>query len=298
MKKELIRKAITKTAHRIKTKGLLDTVGLAFHITGGLVDFYLNPFSKKQSKLPLPDYKKIRDDFEKSGLEVIPYVIDVREFSDWLKEAEFPEYYVKSYGDVFIEKALEHYVGAKLLDLKKDDILIDVAAANSPWFEITERIYRCATYALDLTFPPGINGKTIGADATAMPLPDGFATKMALHCAYEMFEGDADIRLLPEAYRVLSKGGKMVIIPLYMHNFYFADSSPLSDRRGLNYQGAERVWRDDGHMLRFSRKYSVGAFLKRIVKNLTGLSLRIYFIENEKEVDSKCYLKLAAVFEK
>jgi hypothetical protein len=112
MKKELIRKAITKTAHRIKTKGLLDTVGLAFHITGGLVDFYLNPFSKKQSKLPLPDYKKIRDDFEKSGLEVIPYVIDVKEFRDWLKEADFPEYYVKSYGDVFIEKALEHYVGA------------------------------------------------------------------------------------------------------------------------------------------------------------------------------------------
>ena len=90
----------------------------------------------------------------------------------------------------------------------------------------------------------------------------------------------------------------MVILPLYMHNFYFADSSPLADRRGLDYQGAERVWRDDGYKVRFSRKYSVKAFLERVVSNLNGLSLKIYYIENEREVDDKCYLKFAAVFEK
>ena len=121
---------------------------------------------------------------------------------------------------------------------------------------------------------------------------------MALHCAYEMFEGDADIRLLPEAQRVLAAGGKMVILPLYMHNLYFADSSPWSDRRGLDYQGAERVWRDDGHRVRFSRKYSVDAFLKRVVSNMGDLKLKIYYIENEKEVSPICYLKFAAVFEK
>ena len=279
-------------------KGLLDTIGLSFHIVAGLIDFYLNPFSKKQSKLPLPDYERIKIDFEKSGLEVVQFSININEFFEWLKEANFPKYYSQSYGDVFIEKALEHYVSAKLLDLQKGDILIDVAAASSPWFEIAERMYGCTAYALDLAFPPGINGKKIGADATNMPLPDGFATKMALHCAYEMFEGDADIRLLPEAYRVLAGGGKMVILPLYMHNFYFADSSPFTDRRDLDYQGAERIWRDDGHRVRFSRKYSVDAFLNRVVSNLSGLNLKIYYFENEKEVSPKCYLKLAALFEK
>lgn len=49
-----------------------------------------------------------------------------------------------------------------------------------------------------------INDKKIGADATKIPLPDGFAMKMALHCTYEMSEGDADIRLLPKAHRVLA----------------------------------------------------------------------------------------------
>lgn len=48
-----------------------------------------------------------------------------------------------------------------------------------------------------------------------------------------------------------------------MHNFYFADSSPITDRRRLDYQGAIRVWRDDGHRVRFSRKYSVVVFIKR-----------------------------------
>ncbi len=293
-----MRKIINKIIRRIRNKGVLDTLHLSLHIAFGLFDFYLNPFSKKMSKLPPPDYYKIKEDFERSGVEIIPYIINVNEFRSWLKDADFPEYYVKAYGTLFIEKALEHYVGAKLLELKKNDILIDVAASNSPWFEISERLYGCTSYALDLVFPPGINGKKIGADATKMPLPDGFATKMALHCAYEMFEGDADIRFLPEAYRVLAKGGKMVILPLYMHNFYFADSSPLSDRRGLDYQGAIRVWRDDGHRVRFSRKYSVEAFKKRVVSNLCGFKLKIYYIENEKEVSPICYLKFAAVFEK
>ena len=197
MKKGIVRKFMNKVYHRRKTRGLLDTINLSFHIAGGLIDFYLNPFSKKQSKLPPPDYERIKMDFEKSGLEVVPYSIDTNEFLEWIEEADFPRDYRSSYGDVFIEKALEYYVGAKLLELNKEDILIDVAAASSPWFEIAERMYGCTAYALDLAFPPGINGKKIGADATNMPLPDGFATKMALYCAYEMFEGDADIRLLP-----------------------------------------------------------------------------------------------------
>lgn len=92
----------------------------------------------------------------------------------------------------------------------------------------------------------------------------------------------------------------MVILPLYMHNFSFVDSSPFTDRRGLDYQGAERVWRDDGHRVRFSRKYSVKAFKERVVNNLSGFSLKIYYIENEKEEDAilNLYLKFAAVFEK
>ena len=174
-------KVLKKFIHRIKEKGIVDTIGLLWNIGTGLIDFYLNPFAKKQSKLTRLDYKKIKERFELSGIEVISYKINVAEFQKWLNEADFPESYRNSYSDVFIEKALENYVGARLLELSKEDILIDVAAGSSPWFEIAERMYGCTAYALDLAFPKGINGKKIGADATNMPLPDGFATKMWLY---------------------------------------------------------------------------------------------------------------------
>ncbi|MBI4651933.1 hypothetical protein HY745_11770 [Candidatus Desantisbacteria bacterium] len=289
---------VSKAIKRIQNKGLMETVKLTSNITCGLMDFYLNPFAKKQSKLPHPDNEKIKSKFESSGLNVISYRINIPEFQKWVNEADFPENYKSSYGSIFIEKALEHYVGAKLLELKNTDMLMDIAASSSSWFEMAEKMYGCTAYALDYTYPKGINGKKIGADATNIPLPDRFATKMVLHCAYEMFEGDADIRLLPEAQRLLVNGGKMLILPLYMNNFYFADSSPRAHRVGLDYQGAERVWRDDGHIVRFSRKYSVEAFLQRIVNNMGNFKLKIYYIENEKEVSPECYLKFAAMFEK
>jgi hypothetical protein len=199
--------------------------------------YYLDHSAKKQSKLPGPNYAKIRNDFESLGLTVIPYEIDVHDFSEWLERVQFPSDYIDSYGEVFTEKALEHYVGALLLQLEQSDTLIDVAACDSPWFEIAERVYGCRGFALDLAFSPGVNGRRIGADATHMPLPDGFATKMALHCAYEMFEGTADIRLLQEARRVLSDNGKMIILPRYMDDFYYVLSSPYTDRRDLDYGG-------------------------------------------------------------
>ncbi len=260
--------------------------------------YYLDHNAKKKSKLPAPDYLTICSDFESLGLTVVPYEIDVRDFSEWLERVQFPSDYVDSYGEAFKEKALEHYVGAVLLQLGQSDTLIDVAAAHSPWYEMVERVYGSRAFALDLKFSPGVNGRRIGADATHMPLPDGFATKMALHCAYEMFEGIADIRLLREASRVLSNNGKMVILPLYIDNFYYVLSSPFTDRRGLDYGGAELVWRDDPYRMRFSRHYSVEAFIKRVVANLNGLKLKIYYIKNATEVSPNIYLKFVALFEK
>jgi SAM-dependent methyltransferase len=250
--------------------------------------------------LAQPDLTNISKDFEALGVKVIQYKIDVDGFNDWLEQVQFPSSYIDSYGGVFVEKALEHYVGASLLQMRSDDMLIDVAAAHSPWYEMARRLYGCDGYALDLVFPSGVHGKKIGADATHMPLPDDFATKITLHCSYEHFEGSADVRLISEAYRILKDGGKMIILPLYMHEFYQALSSPWAGRKGLDYNGAELVWWDyyDAPRCRFARNYSVEAFYERIVTNLNGFTLQIYYIENEKEVSPTCYLKFAALFEK
>ena len=290
---------INRFMDRVGTKGLLDSLGASWSVATGALDYWLNPLAKRQSKIAAQDYERIRSDLVKIGLDVIDYTVNASEFENWLSKADFGQAYRDAYGELFREKAFEHYLGAKLLELGPDDVLIDVAAAKSPWSKMVGELYGCQeSYCLDLAYEPGIHGQEIGADATDTPLPDGFASKMALHCAYETFEGSTDSKLPKEAGRLLRPGGRMVILPLYLHNFYFVDVGPYADRRGLDYQGAQRVWREDIKGLRFSRKYSVEAFAERVMKNLNGLELRIVFIENLSEAVANGYCKFAALFQK
>jgi hypothetical protein len=293
---------LRRIASRIYRQGLIDTIDYSLNIGMGLLDYHLNPRAMKQHHLPDPDYEMIRQEMESAGIEVLPYKINMDDFHRWLKMTSFPHTYKNLYGQLFIEKALEHYLGSIFLELDENDVFLDIAASGSPWAQMAERLYGCNAYALDLIYPAGINGKKIGADATAMPLPDGFATKMALHCAFETFEGDADIRFISEAKRILSKSGAMVILPLYVNNSYLAFSSPEADRRRLDYQGAHRVWyegtRGMKFKIRFFRQYSVESLLDRFIANIAPLSITIYYIENELEVNELCYCKFVALLKR
>ena len=124
---------VAKFIDRSRRKGFADTLGLTWCIATGMLDYKLNPFAKRQNSIPKPDYEKIRADMELAGLDVVPYTVDVGKFRDWLDMADFPKEYVDSYKHLFIEKALEHYLGAEILELNSDDVFIDVAAAGSPW---------------------------------------------------------------------------------------------------------------------------------------------------------------------
>jgi hypothetical protein len=108
---------IAKVVARIRGKSISGIIGATWNIGQGLVDYHLNPSAKRQSKLPKQNYEKIRADMESAGLQVIPYRIDVADFYKWLDKAAFPKRYADSYGPKFVEKALEHYLGAKLLGL-------------------------------------------------------------------------------------------------------------------------------------------------------------------------------------
>jgi len=108
---------ISKVIQRIREKSITGIIGVAWNIGKGLIDYYLNPSTKRQSHLPKPDYGKVCSDMENAGLNVIPYRIDVADFYKWLGKADFPKKYVDSYGPIFMEKALEHYLGTKLLEL-------------------------------------------------------------------------------------------------------------------------------------------------------------------------------------
>jgi ubiquinone/menaquinone biosynthesis C-methylase UbiE len=151
----------------------------------------------------------------------------------------------------------------------------------------------------DLRFNKGLNGNVIGGDASNMPIEDGFATKMALHCSFEHFEHNADIAFIKEATRVLRKGGKLCIIPLYMFNKYAIQTDPaVLPFRGIPFDKDAVLYCAKGWAERHGRFYDVAHFVSRIVKNMQELNLTIFVVQNEKKVDSSCYVKFIALFEK
>jgi hypothetical protein len=137
-------------------------------------------------------HQEIEDELKRCGFRVDELRIDMNGYKDYLERARysrFPRY--SPFGtETFAEKSLEHYLAAVLLDLSKDDVYIDIANANSPTPEIYHELFGCETYRQDLIFPEGIHGRVIGGTAAKMAVADGFASKMALHCSFEHFEGD------------------------------------------------------------------------------------------------------------
>ena len=222
----------------------------------------------------------------KIGIPVEDYTIDVSDFERWLDDFSEIKKHYQNMGDVFIEKCLEHYLVFRHLNICKDDIYLDMAAAGSPWANIlSKRAIR--SYRLDLSYPDGMHGIKIGADAAHTKLPDSFATVLSTQCAYEHFMGDADIRFAREADRILNEGGRYGIVPLYLDDTYFVATSPHCNQKDVTVENeARRVWRDDGYKAPFSRHYSPESFRKRIYSTLPAdrMSAKILYCRNLTDV--------------
>jgi SAM-dependent methyltransferase len=236
------------------------------------------------------------------GIAVEERDVSVEGYHDYLRRADyarFPRYYAGGKAPNFAEKSLEHYVAAQLLALSPGDVYVDVANAHSPVPEIYHDLYGCRTYRQDLLFSAGLHGNVIGGDAGAMPVPDRFATKMALHCSFEHFEGDADSRFIREAARVLAPGGRLCILPLYLYTRYALQTDPATlTLRGLAPDSGAAVYGARGWRERHGRFYDVPHLLSRVRAHMGDLRLTVYAIRNANQVDRSCYLKFAAVFDK
>ena len=248
-------------------------------------------------------HEGLKDRLISTGVPVDSISIDIHDFERWLND--FPEirrHYVKM-GDVFMEKCLEHYLAFKHLNISSGDIYIDIASSGSPWagilnkrgrgktavrgqkFEVRERRKAqkgLRAYRLDLSFPKGINGTDIGADAGDTKLPNGFASVLSLQCAYECFMGDADIDFIKEANRILNENGRYGIAPLYLADIHFVSTSPYCNQAEVIIEPeARKVWRDDEYREPFSRHYSPESFAERIVSMIPcGMVGKILFFKN------------------
>ncbi|MEG5232749.1 glycosyltransferase [Microcoleus sp. AT9b-C3] len=255
---------------------------------------------KKQGSIPANNSDLMSQKLRNLGIEVDDYEINVDEYRQYFIKARYLEDFADYYSFNRVEKSLEHYLATKLLKLDSEDIYIDVASETGTVPKIYAKMFRCKTYTQDLSHPPGLNGDIIGGNAADMPLPNEFATKMALHCSFEHFEDDSDIGFVKEAARVLKPGGAVCILPLYLFDEYSVQSDPVTviSSGGVNFEKDSVIYCLDGFNNRHCRFYDPQHFFDRICRNLNGLKLKIYRIKNAKQVDESCYIQFAAVLEK
>ncbi len=224
---------------------------------------------------------------------------DYHRYVDQAGYAGFLNYYHAGKAPNFPEKSLEHYVSTLLLQPEPVDVYIDIANDHSPTPEIFQNLYGCTVYRQDLSFPEGIHGNMIGGDAGNIPLLDGSISKMALHCSLEHFEGEADIRFIREASRLLKSGGRLAIMPLYLHDRYAIQTDPMHiPEVGIGFDGDAVLYCCRNWGNRHGRFYDVPHLISRIRQNLREMAITIYVIENEKQIDASCYIKFAALLER
>lgn len=262
-----------------------------------LLNYHLNPFairvdkSGKNGDMPF-EPTKVVEELRNNGLIVEERSIPVSDFRTWLNNVDYPSDYRSLYKDTFMKKALEHYLSLILMKTDNDSVIIDVASAGSPFCDITVKDYGCTLYSNDIIFPVGSreiseNIIEVGGNAAAMPLDSGIATGMVLHCALEMFEGDNDISLVKEASRLLKPGGRMVIIPIYIHEMYHILSDPFKSPRGANFDPrAQIVYRSP--FVRHARFYDSEALLRRLIPPANSMKFKILYYPNAMEVDPSC----------
>lgn len=240
----------------------------------------------------------IVDGLEKLGFDLVEYPLDLNDFKAWVEKAQydrFENYYLKG----LETKHVDHYLGWKFLDLKANDVYIDVASAlTSPAADIYSEMSGCEMYRQDLLFPEGIKDNIIGGDASNMPLPDGFASKLGLHSSFEHFERESDIGFIHETSRILRPGGRMVIVPMFMDSRYVIKTDPtVWPAEGMYFdEGAAVLLKDWKN--RFARFYDPEHMASRVRAHLGDLKLTIYVMRNETDLVPKCDRKFVAVFEK
>ena len=248
---------------------------------------------------PTPtELEVIERDLIALGVAIEDYVPSAYAFKEFQDQGWFPpDYHGGQHSGVWDEKLLEHWISSErlgLMDFNPEDIFVDVAAASSPWVQGLRERKRLTAFAIDLC-EVGVAYRHLPyyriENATQTTFLDGSVKGATLHCAYEMFMGDDDTRFISEAARILKPGGKVVILPLYMHTHYCAYATQEYFGKGYSDPTAKEYVRLDTIGIPSSRKYDADMLKKRVLGPIqsVGLHYRLLALRNKAEFGKNVY---------
>lgn len=249
----------------------------------------------------------IETDLTQLGVKLYDHTPSPEKFKLFQQEGWFsPNYHGGQNSAVWDEKLLEHWLASEMLGLMHYDsqeIYIDIAAAGSPWAKTLRGRKNIFAYAIDLC-EIGDDYKDLPyyriENATATSFTDSSVKGVSLHCAYEMFMGSDDTRLIVELMRILQPGGKAVILPLYMHTHYCAYATAEYFGKGYSDASAKEYVRLDCSGVPSSRKYDAKKLKERVLEPIEahGMQYRIHVLRNKHDFGQGVYCHFILEIEK
>ncbi len=215
----------------------------------------------------------------RAGWKFAEMQVSRAELAAFLRDVRYPQCYYR--GRARVQWSLWHYLGVRLLQPAAGDVVLDVGALSGIWGRIVRRETGATVHDVDLAYPPGVRGRRIGADAGRIPLPAEHVTRIASFCAFNCFEGPADVAFVREAQRLLRPGGRMVLAPLCVGDEHVNLFDPaICDRESAFDAGARRValpgWGNN-----FGRWYDERQFRDRILAAAPRLDVTIMRVAHE-----------------
>jgi cold shock CspA family protein len=245
---------------------------------------------------PPVDNTLILEQLMNYGINTRYFTIDFEEYFKWFEMVDYPRNYPKYVAEfpeglLLAQKSLQHYLSIKLMGIQSEGIYMDIASSNSVFPDIVLKYYGLQqVYKQDIKYKKGIHGNRVGGNAASLPLPNESIDHMALHCSWEHFEGNSDIEFLHEVGRLLKKGGRVCIIPLYLANEFLIQTStcmwgkdsnqdiPVFDKDAILYVREEI-------RQRCMRSYDVKSLSYKILNAApANLKLSVYYFENWGEL--------------
>ncbi len=247
---------------------------------------------------------QIEEALRAQGVACAAYTADPDRFQAFKARMPFrDDYHGGEAGGVYVEKLLEHFVAWDMLGLDQPSHwpYVDIASASSPWAKIL-REQGLEAFSIDLAPHPSLAGLSyyLRGDATASPFDNNSIAGASLQCAFEMFVGDADVRLLVELARVLKPGGRAVISPLYMHTHACYYQSLEHVGRALGDAQAKQYVRRHAWDVPSSRKYSARTLVERVLTpaRAAGLVPQVHVFRNKQTFGPSVYLHFILTLDK
>lgn len=190
-----------------------------------------------------------------------------------------------------LQKQIEFYVTYTLLDIKPNEVYMDVAGGINTYID---KINCKKKYLQDIRISDNIKLQLgteidyIESDAGNIQLPDESVDKISVHHSFEHFQDNSDILFIKDVQRLLKKGGKCCMIPIFIARKFFEVTAAINFSKKFSKRSKRIIdptalvsgGTSSGNYARF---YDIQAFKERVIDMIDLVRFKVTIAELKME---------------